>query len=465
MENNILVTCVMYYSLFHKKLIHNESKLFKSFPKNVFGVFSTVRRYSKIKSHPIDIHGCIGYWDNNFNSLSEKNIYNNLLRVSHDAVWTDSRNKYFPPIEKDPQSLLEIDFMLNPIYKINKATGIIENLNAPFSNITFGIIIETADKTQRATYLPNVFPNISWNKLVESIKNKANITSQDFNLYAYKIVQIKSSFITFLTGEIFNYISIYKFSRFLLDNMKPRLVFPFAHTYKNNTLKWSSDDDVRNISTLSEVYRYANLYAGIASKSEQETIKQKIVDVVTNMDRYSSQSLSFLGYIFPLLKINSTRFCKKLLQDLPSADEEFAKPEIIIGMNHAGCITNIKDMTLTFDQNDSIFKMNWVIQAIVSFDRKPPHRLVVMLEDKVNELISNKQDTETNYIAVAFEALCFVYKSAPMPKTVLLSKMFELFFELEKRKTDNNVFYTFLDKIARVDISGHINNGFAELAR
>jgi hypothetical protein len=154
-----------------------------------------------------------------------------------------------------------------------------------------------------------------------------------------------------------------------------------------------------------------------------------------------------------------------LLQDLPSADEEFAKPEIIIGMNHAGCITNIKDMTLTFDQNDSIFKMNWVIQAIVSFDRKPPHRLVVMLEDKVNELISNKQNTETNYIAVAFEALCFVYKSAPMPKTVLLSKMFELFFELEKRKTDNNVFYTFLDKIARVDISGHINNGFAELAR
>jgi len=465
MDNNILVTCVMYYSLFRKKLIHNESKLFKSFPKNVFGVFSTVRRYNKIKSHPIDIHGCIGYWDNNFNSLSEKDIYNNLLRVSHDAVWIDNRNKYFPPIEKDPQSLLELDFMLNPIYKVNKATGIIEKLNVPFSNITFGIIIETADKTQRATYLPNVFPNISWNKLVESIKNKANITSQDFNIYAYKIVQVKSSFITLLTGEIFNYISIYKFSRFLLDNMNPRLVFPFAHTYKNNTLKWSYDDDVRNISTLSEVYRYTTLYTGVASKYEQETIKQKIVDIVNNMDRYSSQSLSFLGYVFPLLKINNSKFCQMLLQDLPSADDEFAKPEMIIGMNHAGCITNIKDMSLTFDQNDSIFKMNWIIQAIVSFNKKPSPSLIFILANKINEIINSKQRTETNYIAVAFESLCFTYKSMTTRKAYLLPKMFELFFELEKRKTNNNALHTFLDKTARIDISGHINNGFAELAR
>ncbi len=464
MENDILTTCVMYYSLFRKKLIYNETKLIKSFPKNVFGVFTTIRRYTKIKSHPIDIHGCIGHWDNNFNSLSEKDIYNNLLRVSHDAVWTDSRSKYFSPIEKDPQSLLELDFMLNPIYKINKTTGMIEKLNLQFSNMTFGIIIETADKSQRATYLPNVFPNISWNKLVESIKNKANITSQEFNLYAYKIVQIKSSYITLLTGEIFNYISIYKFTRFLLDNMKPRLVFPFAHTYKNNTLKWSSDDDVRNISTLSELYRYMNIYSGIASKSEQENVKQKIVYIVANIDRYSSQSLSFLGYIFPLLKINSTRFCQKLLHDLPSADEEFAKPEMIIGLNHAGCITNIKDASLTFDQNDSIFKMNWVIQAIISFDKKPAHRLVVMLEGKVDELINSKHHTETNYIAVAFEACCFVYKSNPVRKTEILLKMFQLFFELERRRTDNNALHTFLDKSARVDISGHINNGFAKLA-
>jgi hypothetical protein len=43
--------------------------------------------------------------------------------------------------------------------------------------------------------------------------------------------------------------------------------------------------------------------------------------------------------------------------------------------------------------------------------------------------------------------------------------MFQLFFELEKRKTQNNALYTFLDKSARVDISGHVNNGLVELTR
>jgi hypothetical protein len=42
--------------------------------------------------------------------------------------------------------------------------------------------------------------------------------------------------------------------------------------------------------------------------------------------------------------------------------------------------------------------------------------------------------------------------------------MFQLFFELERRRTDNSALHTFLDKSARVDISGHINNGFAKLA-
>jgi hypothetical protein len=88
-----------------------------------------------------------------------------------------------------------------------------------------------------------------------------------------------------------------------------------------------------------------------------------------------------------------------------------------------------------------------------------------MLEGKVDELINSKHHTETNYIAVAFEAWWFVYKSNPVRKTEILLKMFQLFFELERRRTDNNALHTFLDKSARVDISGHINNGFAKLAR
>jgi len=38
-----------------------------------------------------------------------------------------------------------------------------------------------------------------------------------------------------------------------------------------------------------------------------------------------------------------------------------------------------------------IFKMNWIIQAIVSFHKKPSLELILLLEDKVNEIINSKQ--------------------------------------------------------------------------
>ena len=129
MENINLTTFLIYYSLFHKKLFddHNVNNIIKKLPKNTFGVFTTIRRFNKIKEWPEDIHGCIGYWDNNFNTLTQENLYTNLLRVSHDAVWTDSRKQYFSPIETEPNSFIELDFMLNPIYKIDnneKPSGI-----------------------------------------------------------------------------------------------------------------------------------------------------------------------------------------------------------------------------------------------------------------------------------------------------------------------------------------------------
>lgn len=459
MTNNNLITFVMYYSLFHKQLFDNDADIIKYFPKNVFGIFSTVRRARKIKSYPIDIHGCIGYWDINFYTLNKSTLYNNLLRVAYDSVWKDSRNHYFPPIETEPETALELDFMLNPIYSINKKSGIIIKLNTIFTNKNFGIIIQTTDKTQKATYLPNVFPNISWKNMIISLKNKANITSNDFELFAYKITQIKSKFINILTDDFFSYISIFNFSRLLIDNMKLKFKYPFIYSCKNNILEWNTNDDVRNISTLSEIFKYINLYPDIATKTEFKNIKQKIFYILKNINQYDSQSLSFLGYIYQLFNINNEPFCKKLLETLPFAENEFEKPEIIIGLNDAGC--NIKHYSLTYNSNDSIFKMNWVIQSIVSYNKIPSNKLVFILENTIDDILLHKKNIETNFIAVAFEALCFVYGSNN--KITLLQKIFELFFELEQRKNCYNVLYTFLDKTSRVDITCHIINGLIGL--
>ena len=283
-------------------------------PKNTFGVFSTVRRARKIKSYPIDIHGCIGYWDAHFNTLNKTLLYNNVLRVAYDSVWTDTRNRYFTPIETDSETVIEVDFMLNPIYNINKKNGVIIELNTLFTNKSFGIIIQTVDKTQKATYLPNVFPIISWKNMIISLKQKAGITTNDYEIFAYKISQIKSKIINILTGDFFRYIRVLKFSRLLIDNMKLNLKFPFIYSRKNDILYWKSTEDVINSYTLGRVFEYINLYPDIATKTEFKNIKQKIFNVLQDMDHYSSHSLSFFGYIYQLFNINKEPFCKKLLK-------------------------------------------------------------------------------------------------------------------------------------------------------
>jgi len=461
-NNNNFITIVMYYSLFRKQLISHDAEITPFFPKNVFGIFSTVRRGKKIKSYPIDIHGCIGYWDPDFHTLSPTTLYDHLLRVSYDSVWADTRNQYFTPIETEPESVLELDFMLNPIYSINKKSGMIVELNTIFTNKMFGIIIQTTDKTQKATYLPGVFPNISWTNLILSVKKKANITTDEFKLFAYKITQVKSSFTTLLTSDLFTYIAVFNFSRFLIDNKNLNLKFPFIYACKDNKIEWNTNDDVRNISTLGDVFLYMNLYPNIATKAEFNSIKGKVFNILQNIHVYSSQSLSFVGYIYSLFNIKRDLFCKKLLKDLPFSESEFEKPEIIIALNKAGCSLNEKKYVLSYDLNASIFKMNWTIQAIISFNKKPSNKLIIILMTKIDQILTKKKKIETNYLAVAFEALCFIY-AKQHTKITLLNKLFELLFELEHRKNCFHALYTFLDKTSRVDITGHVINGLVHL--
>jgi AMMECR1 domain-containing protein len=449
-----LTTFVLYYSLFQKELFDNKKEIMKYFPANVFGVFTTVRRAIPLKTYPTDVHGCIGFWDNDFKVLSPESLYRHLLRVSHDSVWKDERRRFFGPIEREPETILEIDFMLNPIYSIHPTTGMISVINKRFSNKRFGIIIQRG--AQKATYLPNVFPDISWKELVISIKEKAGITSDDFELFAYKIHQIKSTYSTILTSALFTYISVHHFSRLLIGNMNVSFQFPFAYSYKQSQLEWNATDQVRNISTLSDIFRYATIYKGLATKQELKAIKQKIINILKEIDKYTSQALSFLGFMFQSFRLKSTPFCQKLLSDLPNAEREFEKPEIIIGLNKAGCKKEKEIPTL--NPTDSIFRMNWAIQQIISYKKKPSMEDIAILKRKIADILLNKGSTETNYLAVAFESLCFAYKPT------LLHMLFELFFELEQRKNCNHTLYSFLDKTSRIDITGHVLNGLVQLS-
>jgi AMMECR1 domain-containing protein len=182
-----------------KKLILNifnrdksTRKYLRGIPDKCFGVFVTVRRGQKLKTWPIDIHGCIGYWNPNYKILEKEEIYDRLLSVGKSAMFDDKRREYFLAIETDKKALVEIDFMMTPLYNIDAQTGMIQGLNIPFDNNKFGLIV---DGPSRATYLPKVFPKISWSKIKYELLTKAGIAqlndSSIIKFYAYEIKQKK----------------------------------------------------------------------------------------------------------------------------------------------------------------------------------------------------------------------------------------------------------------------------------
>lgn len=441
-KKDIILDSAIYYSLFQKIILNNIDKFL---PSNAFGVFTTIRRYLKIIKWPEDVHGCIGYWDNNYQEIPKNALLDHLYRVSYDAMWKDNRKDYFPPIEKDPESFIEIDFMMRPIYPISN-NGIIEDLKIEFNNNFFGIIAVGA--TGRATYLPNVFENISWEEMKKSIKNKAGIVG-DANFFAYKIEQIKKRFCDiFESGVIGNHI-ITNFVEFLLQNSNFSLRYPFPYEVIGKEIIYNAEEEVRNIATIGDLVIYLKSRPHLAYKMEK--IKKCIVKIL--QEKHSSQALSFLGSAITFFKLDKTNFCKQLTDDVNKVESEFSRQEVIIGLKKADC--SIGKFNLSFTQSDSVFKMNWTIQALSATNQKISKKLVDIFVSKINI-----DGWETNYLAVCWEGLCYLLKDYPFVKI----KMFEVWLELEKRKNILGL-YIFTDKNARIDITGHVCNGYNILSK
>ena len=65
--------------------------------------------------------------------------------------------------------------MLTPLMYINIDTGLIQSKSILFNNIDYGLIVDDGSGN-KATYLPDVFPNENWFSIKEKIivksKNK-----------------------------------------------------------------------------------------------------------------------------------------------------------------------------------------------------------------------------------------------------------------------------------------------------
>ncbi len=501
MSMDLLGLYVMYYALFGRKLPIKQEKAFSALPKKgAFGAFTTIRRHNTIPEFPKDIHGCIGYWDPLFQELSRDTLFSHLLEVSYDAVWSDDRRHAFPSLATDPFTKVEMDIMMRPLYRIDPVTGRVEDTGKVFDNQEFGIILQTVERgggrnrggkrrltqkghrrtgtgtakrqrggRKRATYLPKVFENMPWTELLASIKEKAGISSEPFEVYAYRIHQVVVSFSDFFRGrisELFRDISVRSVTTWLFSVMKveSRYLFPYSGS-EQGKLTWNETEEVRSIALLGDMYTYMTRYPAVGTVKQKEQLVRVLRSVLQNMDNVSPQALAFLGHILSPLSMKPGPFCKRLEKGLEEAEEEFERPERLIGMRRAGCTMGpTSSGKLSFGPKNSIFAMNWRIQALLRTGQGVPPLLLSRFLSHVKGMISaGLASIETNEIAVAFEAMCYVTQVTETAK--LVEVFFPLFMELEKRRTGaEGKFYAFLDGGYRVDITTHVLNGWLSMA-
>jgi hypothetical protein len=386
------------------------------------------------------------------------------MHVSADTVTGDSRLTHFGPLEKDPGSQLEIDFMQLPVQTVDQRTG---HLNGePFSNRTHGLIVQSKTDQRRATYLPGVFPDLDWSNLLVSLKNKAGIAAtEQVDAIAYGVLQLRITLLDLLRDGIVHYFSGLKFARFLIENQAAgaKYPLPYAVTCSTGQIHWNETDDVRNIATLAELTASAEHYPDILEDNERRSLEAAAVRILQE-NTASAQALSFLGWLCPRLpEAVSQRFCSKLRSRLASAEAEFEAPEIRIGLMAAGCFPSKPPERSTWE-SASIFGINWHLKTLEAYGEKPSPEVVAALVSRSGDILRGK-DSETNFLAVAFEAMGVVSRLAPGSAEFstngrLAGMAFELFYELESRKArcGASVLYPFMDGTARVDITGHVHS-------
>ena len=140
-------------------------------PNNTFGVFVGIKRSTKHKLNvwPFDVHGCLGYWNPNYKQMDKSIVFEKIISLAHLSTWTDKRQKHFPEtIYVDLGAKYKIYFMMESVMKIDSTNGIIISNSETFDNKNYGLIVEDLNNSKRATYLPNVFPNKSWDFIKNS---------------------------------------------------------------------------------------------------------------------------------------------------------------------------------------------------------------------------------------------------------------------------------------------------------
>lgn len=463
-------------------------------PDNTFGIFVSIERsiYHKLEKWPEDVHGCIGYWKNDHSLMEKKEIMENILDKSYASTWQDSRRSYFEhSLYVDIFSKNKIYFMRLPIYKINYNSGNIDELSENFNNKKYGLIVESKTNlgaNSRATYLPEVFDeNTGWKEIRNRLESKAGATTTNDNnvFYAYKCEIIEMRIIDYYFQPIVNFLNEH-YGDFI----------PYE-IYDGKIIR-NKNNFVRNIATIYDFLKLGSrkYYGNISPKIKEQMINN--IDYYAESLKLNSKNRQSLAFLLVALKLIDDEFPTKkytkyaqhirqiynyLLEEIEnnfdSIEKQFELFEILMAL----AIIEKKDKKRIekywkkfrdYDEesesgSSNIFRYNWISKFILEYlknnkvyrkDKENINYYLDKIIKYIEEYIIPNKEIETNYLAVAFEGLTSLYM---FDKNREHEKYIEyLIIELNNRKNKYGL-YIFKNGNARLDITGHVLNGYFNL--
>lgn len=439
-------------------------------PPNCFGAFVSVERSpcQRLPQWPEDIHGCIGDWDHQYQPQSASHIMDIIGRVSYSATHSDSRRHHFPhSLWVDIHARYKVYYMLTPLHHVHPDTGIMAT-NVPFNNKTHGLIV--ISNNQQATYLPEVFPDVPWHEIKESLLGKAGaspLAAVNAQFMAYECKILYMTLLTFFLEPIHT---------FIREHYGDWI--PYSGTAHGDITR-DFTQQVRNLATMCDILMLEP-YGFPLDPSLKATIAQNLTkgSDPTTTDR---QALGFLMLGRHL--INATgiiplrdQLCHELTKPSAPIDLQFELYELlmclaIVTRRHPSvqCQSIIEhhyhkmQLPPTIDR-DAIFQVNWMAKFMkewcITHGNRPHPGFSTWLLQYHNQWINPL--SETNYLAVTWEAITAIWYLTQNPQ--LESPIGDLIQRLSHRRNTFGL-YAFQDTTYRLDITGHVMNGFYNLAQ
>jgi AMMECR1 domain-containing protein len=425
--------------------------------RDTFGVFVTIERKFNILDNEYNVHGCIGHIDKNLFHLSIDELYESTISVGKSAAFEDSRkNQFVESIMFDPFANISISFLLLPVYI----------MNPEHSNNEYGLICRQGN--QSTTFLPKVFPNKKLGQIQNNLMSKANTNYCDQWL-EYKILYIHSTFENIMY-EIFKTQKLY-FIQFMNQYFKNNNFIFYEITSKQEFII-NENETIRNMACINLILeldinnRTRMILEQNKLKLQEMTLKknknksglQELIAVTDNQNKYLCkknrfQSIKNLNFTLGQYGIYYADHCRNI------RTEENIIYKLLLYINN-----NKKNNK---NKYNLVFTLNWFSQFLYHSNISTWEKLSLknIIKNKLLKIIyENKNfiNLETNYLAVSFEALCFLYLISKKQDTEILQVLFYLFIHLEKRCIYNCLF-VFFDNTARLDISCHVWNGIINL--